>query len=295
MAAPRSPLAEAFAGPDEGTGKPGRLARTRRRRLIAPRPIPRAAVPSFFTLCNLLSGYFSIVRAAQGDLQFAAWLIVVAAFFDLLDGMVARLAHGDSAFGVELDSLCDVVSFGIAPSFLLYEFGLKDFTYGAFLSSLPALCGAVRLARFNTMTGDGEKKSYFVGLPIPAMAGTIVAFILTFHRHDVWFSGLEGGRLAVLLPLTVLLALLMVSPVRFPALPQPSREGLRSHPLLFVGFVAGLVLTLVLKEIGLLISALVYLGVGIYGAVVWAVRVARGEEVLPESDPESPDEGVPLA
>lgn len=229
-------------------------------------------MPSAFTLGNLLSGFFSIVRASEGDLETAAWLIVLASFFDLLDGMVARIARGDSKFGLELDSLCDVVSFGVAPSYLLYQFGLKDFPFGAFIASLPALTGAVRLARFNTMEVT-EKRPYFHGLPIPAQAGTIVAFILTF-QDETWFSSLEGGRLGILLPLSVLLSMLMVSPIRFAALPQPTRANLRRYPRRFAGFVAGLVLVLVLKEVGLLISAAVYLALGIGGALVWAVRVA---------------------
>ncbi len=254
----------------------GGLARRRRAR-----PIPRSAVPSAFTLGNLLSGFFSIVRAAEGDLEFAAWLIVLATFFDLLDGMVARIARGDSRFGLELDSLCDVVSFGVAPSFLLYQFGLKDFPFGAFIASLPALTGAVRLARFNPMELS-EKRPYFTGLPIPAQAGTIVAFILTFS-DETWFSALEGGRLSILLPLSVLLSALMVSPVRFAALPQPTRANLRKYPRRFAAFVLGLVLVLTLKEIGLLISAAVYLALGIGGALVWAIRVARGGGEAPAS------------
>jgi CDP-diacylglycerol--serine O-phosphatidyltransferase len=254
------------------------------RRRRARRPLPRAAVPSAFTLGNLLSGFFSIVRASEGDFQTAAWLIVLAAFFDLLDGMVARIARGDSRFGLELDSLCDVVSFGVAPSFLLYQFGLKDFPFGAFIASLPALTGAVRLARFNTMEVS-EKRPYFNGLPIPAQAGTIVAFILTF-RHEGWFSSLEGGRLSILLPLSVLLSALMVSPIRFAALPQPTRTNLRRYRWRFAAFVLGLVLVLLLKEVGLLISAAVYLALGIGGALVWAVRVARsGGDEAPEVPP----------
>ena len=294
METPRSPLVEAFAGPEDprpAPARPGRLARTRRRQL-GTRPIPRAAVPSAFTLGNLLSGYFAIVRAAHGDLEYAAWLIVLAGFFDLLDGMVARLAGGDSRFGMELDSLCDVVSFGVAPSFLLYQFGLRDFPLGAFLSALPALTGAVRLARFNTVQ-TGEKKSYFVGLPIPAMAGVIVAFILTF-TDDSWFSALEGGRLSILLPLTVLVSALMVSPVRFPALPQPNRAALRRYPRRFAAFAVALVLLFVFKEFGLLISAVAYLAYGIGDALVWAVRTARGEDR--PADPaaeEPPPEALP--
>ncbi len=256
----------------------GRKRRRRRR----PPPIPRVVVPSFFTLGNLLSGFFSIIQASQGNLEFAAWLIVFAGFFDLLDGMMARLAGVDSSFGVELDSLCDIVSFGVAPSFLLYQFGLNEFPFGAFLAALPAITGAVRLARFNTIQHVG-KPDYFIGLPIPAMAGTIVAFILTFH-DDSWFSWLERGRLSIVIPLTVLLAALMVSPVRFATPPQPNRQSLRKHPWRFAAFLLGLLLVLFLKEVGLLISAVVYLFLGIGGAIRWALGVVVGRENETDTD-----------
>ncbi|MDX1419282.1 MAG: CDP-diacylglycerol--serine O-phosphatidyltransferase [Rubricoccaceae bacterium] len=251
-----------------------------RRRVIRGR-IPAGAVPSAFTLGNLLSGFFSIVYASQGNLEFAAWLIVVAGLFDLLDGMVARIAGSSSAFGVELDSLCDVVSFGAAPSFLIYEIGLDRLgLFGALVASLPLLCGAVRLARFNTAAEAGEKQDYFVGLPIPAQAGMIVAFILTFE-DDSWFTGLERGRLSILIPLTVVVSVLMVSPLRFLALPQPNRETVKKYPKRFAAFVLALLLVLFLGEIGLLVSGAVYLGIGLFEAARWAVRVATEDDEPP--------------
>ena len=261
-------------------GRPGPMLR-QRRRVIRGR-IPAGAVPSAFTLGNLLSGFFSIVYASQGNLEFAAWLIVIAGLFDLLDGMVARIAGSSSAFGVELDSLCDVVSFGAAPSFLIYQFGLDRMgLFGVLIASLPVLCGAVRLARFNTLADVGEKQDYFTGLPIPAQAGMIVAFILTFE-DDSWFTALERGRLSILIPLTVLVSVLMVSPIRFPALPQPNRAALKKYPKRFAAFVVALLLVLFLGGVGLLISAAVYLGIGLFGAARWAVRVATEDEAPPE-------------
>jgi len=254
----------------------------RQRRRVVRGRIPPGAVPSAFTLGNLLSGFFSLVYASQGNLDFAAWLIVVAGLFDLLDGMVARIAGSTSAFGVELDSLCDVVSFGAAPSFLIYQFGLNQMgLFGVLIASLPVLCGAVRLARFNTYADVGEKRDYFVGLPIPAQAGMIVAFVLTFE-DDTWFTALERGRLSILIPLTVLLALLMVSPIRFLALPQPTRAAVKRYPRRFAAFAVALLLVLFLGEVGLLVSAVVYLGIGLFGAVRWAVRVATEDDEPPE-------------
>src|SRR5690606_16254490 len=140
------------AAPTPISHRPRRHPRRRR--------IPRAAFPSTFTLLNLLSGFYAIIMTAQGDFDKAAWLVVAAGLFDAMDGMMARLVDGVSDFGIELDSLSDIVSFGVAPSFLLYEFGLNRLgLLGGVLAALPAICGAVRLARYNV--SFSEKKDYF--------------------------------------------------------------------------------------------------------------------------------------
>lgn len=238
----------------------------------------RAAVPNFFTLMNLLAGFFSIIQTANGNLEAAAWLVVLAAFFDLFDGIMARLAGVSSEFGLELDSLSDVVSFGVAPSFLLYEFGLNQLgpLWGALLASLPALFGAVRLAKFNTLASPEGKSAEFVGLPIPAQAGTVVVFILTFADR-AWFDVLARPQISVLITLVIVLSSLMVSPVRFPALPQPTPKNLRKYRGRFLLFALALLLGLFLQEEGLLISALVYLGIGLGRTLGWVIRVATHE------------------
>lgn len=248
----------------------------------------RAAVPNFFTLMNLLAGFFSLIQSAQGNLAAAAWLVVLAGFFDLLDGILARIAGVSSEFGVELDSLSDVVSFGVAPSFLLYQFAFNQLSpmWGGLLASLPALFGAVRLARFNALAVAGEKTPEFVGLPIPAQAGTVVVFILTF-APTTWFDVLARPQLSVLITLVVALSALMVSTVRFPALPQPTRANLRTYRLRFLGFGVALLLALLLQERGLLIAAVIYLSIGLGRSLAWAVRAATTEptEPLPEPSP----------
>ncbi len=251
-------------------------------------PAARAAVPNFFTLMNLLAGFFSIIQSAQGNLAAAAWLVVLAAFFDLLDGLMARLAGVSSEFGLELDSLSDVVSFGVAPSFLLYQFALHQLSpmWGGLLSSLPALFGAVRLARYNTLATAKEKTPEFVGLPIPAQAGTVVVFILTFIERP-WFDVLARPQLSVLISLVVVLATLMVSPVRFPALPQPTRTNLRTYRWRFLGFGLAMLLAAVFQEEGLLFSAVVYLSIGLGRSLRWAVRAATTDP----SDDEDLDDG----
>jgi len=255
-------------------GDKQRQFRQRLRAYRAGRPrkrIPRAAVPSFFTLMNLFSGFLAVTQIQAGRFDYACWLIVLAGFFDALDGMMARLTNGQSLFGVELDSLSDVVSFGLAPSFLVYEFGLKDFgALGLIVASLPAICGAVRLARFN-VTFDGEKKEYFSGLPIPVQAITIVALILNVNDAGS-FSRISLNDLSVLMPIVFVLSGLMVSGIKFDAIPKPSARYIRLHPKKSIAFGVAILLLVFLQQIGLLIVLGAYLLFGIVRAVYELVQ-----------------------
>lgn len=264
----------------------------RRRPAGAPRrKIPRVAVPSSFTLLNLLSGFYSIIMASQGQFAMAAWLIVAAGLFDLLDGMMARLVDGASEFGVELDSLADIVSFGVAPAFLLYQFGLSALGLaGVVVAALPAICGSVRLARFNLTFV--EKKDYFEGLPIPAQAAAVVAFILVFDEQ-LLFGTVEGGRLSILVPLVVVLSVLMVSTVRFDAIPKLSPRYLREHPYKALSLLVAIVLVVLFREIGLFITIFVYLGHGVGRALWWAFRTATEEPEPPDDHPLAPEPPSP--
>lgn len=251
------------------------------------RQIPRAAVPSFFTLMNLFSGFVALVQVHEGHFEQACWFIVLAGFFDLLDGMLARLTNGTSLFGVELDSLSDIVSFGVAPGFLLYEFGLKGFgILGLVVAALPALCGAVRLARFN-IGFDGEKKDYFSGLPIPGQAVVIVTLVLNVTDAD-WFNRYSPNNLSTLIPIVVVLSGLMVSTIRFDAIPRPSARYIRAHPRKAAAYGAALVLLVTLQQIGLLVVLAVYLLHGIGMAVYSLIRAVMDtplEEVPAPGDP----------
>lgn len=229
-----------------------------RRRFKTP-PGSRIVVPSFFTLMNLLSGFLAIIQIHEGRLEYACWLIVLAGFFDLLDGMMARLARATSPFGVELDSLSDIVSFGVAPGFLLYEFGLKELnTLGTILAALPAITGAVRLARYNVFQEDHAQKGNFSGLPIPVMALTVVAFILTFDDVS-WFDRLSMGRLSVLIPLVIALSALMISNISYEALPRPSKAFVRAHPWKALLLFIATMLVLVFHETGLFLVLSLYI------------------------------------
>jgi CDP-diacylglycerol--serine O-phosphatidyltransferase len=185
--------------------------------------VTRAVVPSLFTVLNIFCGYSAIVQSAQGAFHQAAWFIILAAIFDTLDGVMARITKSSSSFGVEFDSLSDVVSFGAAPSILVYQsLMVRDGGMGLLLSSLPMVLGALRLARFNSQL-VGFTKEYFKGLPIPASAMTIAAYVLAFQVEGSGYAPLAATLLP---PLVAVVSLLMVSTIKYDTLPQLSRRGI---------------------------------------------------------------------
>lgn len=166
-------------------------------------------LPSLFTTGGLFAGFYALIAAIQGRFELAAWALVVAAIFDILDGRVARLLHAESAFGSEYDSLCDMLSFGIAPAVLAYLWALTPLHKPGWLAAfLVAACAALRLARFNTQIGT-QDKHYFQGLPTPAAALLIATAVLFYEKNGLtpqpwlWFA------------VSASLAYLMVSRVRF--------------------------------------------------------------------------------
>ncbi|MEX0770769.1 MAG: CDP-diacylglycerol--serine O-phosphatidyltransferase [Balneolaceae bacterium] len=223
------------------------------------RPIPRIVVPSFFTLMNLFCGFVSLILVAEGNLILGAWLIALAGLFDALDGVMARLANATSEFGIELDSICDVVSFGVAPGFLIYHYGLNELAlFGIILSTLPPLCGAVRLARFNVDTKYGGFED-FRGLPIPVQAIMLAAFVLTFISSPELFEDMQFGVATVLIPIVILLSFLMVSTIPFDKLPRFDRQSFKNKKGKFVQFLIYLGLIIIFQEYGLMFVFSVYI------------------------------------
>lgn len=211
--------------------------------------ITRAVVPSLFTVLNIFCGFSAVVQTAQGAFHEAAWFIILAAVFDTLDGVMARITRSSSSFGVEFDSLSDVVSFGLAPSFLVYQsLFFRDGGMGLLVSALPLILGALRLARFNSQL-VGFTKDYFRGLPIPASAMSIAAYVLTFHAEGSGYTPLAASLLP---PLVTVVSLLMVSTIRYDTLPQLSRRGIRQHPVRFTVMVAAVTAIAVTKGAALL-------------------------------------------
>ena len=147
-------------------------------------------LPNLITTGNLFFGFFSIIKSMNGQFGWAAAAIFLAAIFDVLDGRVARLTKGTSEFGVQYDSLCDCVSFGVAPAFLMYQFGLLELGRMGWVACFMFMaCGTLRLARFNVLSAIGKASGDFTGLPIPMAAITVASFISLMvdldQRHAV--------------------------------------------------------------------------------------------------------------
>ncbi len=169
-------------------------------------------LPSIFTVLNLFSGFLAVLQILQGHYITAVILIIAAMVFDGLDGQVARMLHQASDFGIEFDSLCDMVSFCLVPSVLINELFVADLGFiGGIISFFPALFGGVRLARFN-LHATTEKKAYFTGMPVPANALAIGSYI--WFSYEVFGN---YGNSKIILPAVILLSFLMVSNIRFTA------------------------------------------------------------------------------
>jgi CDP-diacylglycerol--serine O-phosphatidyltransferase len=243
------------------------------------------ALPALFTVGNIFCGYYSLDASLLGHFGFAAVLLFLAGVLDGLDGRVARLTGTTSAFGEQLDSLADVVSFGVAPAFLVYRWALADFNrLGLVVSFLFIVCGACRLARFNIQVHVVDKR-YFVGLPIPSAAGALVAPILIFP------DPLPTRELkAVFLFVTVVLSYLMISTIRYRSFKDVDLKSRRST--LFVPLV-GLALAAIAYRPEWALSSLlvIYALSGPAGKILSLRPSARAREREREAGAQAPGPG----
>jgi len=175
-------------------------------------------LPNLFTTGGLFGGFFAIIAASQGRFEAACVAIFIASILDGLDGRVARLTNTQSEFGVQYDSLADLVSFGMAPALVMYHWALMSLKLdgvtigrvGWLAAFLYAACAALRLARFNSQVGKVDKR-WFIGLASPAAAGLMASFVWTCHDLDLSGEELRYAAVAV----TVIAGLLMVSGIRY--------------------------------------------------------------------------------
>lgn len=243
-------------------------------------------LPNLFTVSSILLGFYALVLCA-GDasppqLYQAALAIFFAIFFDAFDGRVARMTKTQSDFGVQLDSLADVVSFGAAPALLVYKWALAPLGFlGFFVSFAFVACGALRLARFNVLAQRGDKGAsrFFTGLPIPLAAGAIVSLVIAHYR-----TFRDATSAADRIPIAVvvaLLAFLMVSTVRYRTFKD---VHLSPKSLAVFGFlcVAGVAVGMVTRaSFVLLVFAAAYVAMGLAEAVLELSRPRVDPASLP--------------
>ena len=266
-------------GSDAGRGP-------RRRKWQELRQQPRRGIfllPSLLTTGNLFCGFLALVLASQSRFTEAAVSIFVGMVMDMLDGKVARLTKTTSQFGVEFDSLADVISFGVAPSILAFAWGLYPLgRLGWAAAFIFAAAAAVRLARFNIQTGATHDKRYFVGMPSPAAAGVPAATVFAYPAGVNTYTEALPVLAMVIVP-----ALLMVSTIRYRSFKTFDLQARRSYPILVL-FAAGLALLVSHPEWILVALAYTYLSSAFIG-LAWHKLRRREPEPPPQAEqPEMP-------
>ncbi|OQY25773.1 MAG: CDP-diacylglycerol--serine O-phosphatidyltransferase [Desulfobacteraceae bacterium 4572_35.2] len=224
-------------------------------------------LPNLVTTGSLFAGFYGIVSSMNGRYDIAAWFILISAVFDTLDGKVARMTNTTSQFGVEYDSLADLVAFGVAPAILMYSWALQPFGKLGWLAAfLYVVCGALRLARFNVHVETVGSK-HFIGLPIPAAASMVAACVLLFYH----LGGSGAIRMVSVLILIYCLAVLMVSNVPYYSFKDP--ELLKRRP--FGMLVLAVVLIIVIVAQPELMFFLIFLSYIMFSPVIALVTYLR--------------------
>jgi CDP-diacylglycerol--serine O-phosphatidyltransferase len=268
----------------------GRLRFLRRHTDYPPRRLRRGVylLPSLFTVANLFCGYACIVYALRGDYETAAPLIGFAIVLDLLDGRIARMTGTDSPFGLQFDSLADVISFGLAPAILAFGWGLAPLgRLGWAAGFLYATAGAMRLARFNIQSAIGGDKRYFVGMPIPAAAAIVASTVFAYP------GGLSDFRSALpALALMLVPAVLMVSTIRFRSFKTIDLQSRRPYTVLLL-MAAGIMLIATHPRFVLVAMAYTYLLSAFIGMALTRIRHRGGKGGSEAGTHEQPEPVTP--
>ena len=238
-------------------------------------------LPNLFTTGNLFCGFWAIISVFQEKFFYAAVAILLACAFDILDGKVARLSGATSKFGVQYDSLADLVSFGIAPALLAFSWALRPYgKFGWLAAFLFVVCGALRLARFNVQSSSGEVK-YFKGLPIPAAASMIALTILLYLRliETNWVKDI------VILVMIYVLAFLMVSNIRYLSFKELNLAKRKPFSI-FIFIILSMIVIIMEPTIVLFVSVIFYVFSGpVNMLMAWhKKRTLRKTEPIPEED-----------
>lgn len=235
--------------------------------------IIRSIVPNLLTLGNIFSGFTAIICISEGYLYLGTLYIVMAAIFDMLDGLVARLLRATSEIGAELDSLCDAVSFGVAPAFMFYKAYFYQFAeFGVFFASLPALAGVLRLARFNVQLSSFEDKLYFKGLPIPGGALTIISFIMFYlntNLIDANISKILAFATVIVVPLA------MVSNIKFDNFPRPTLKSLKANPIMFIGVILAVIIGIITWGKSVFPTMILYILISTIRQIIYKISAIR--------------------
>lgn len=215
-------------------------------------------LPNLCTSASLFCGFFSVIKSLSGDFEAAAWAILLAGVFDLLDGRLARITKTESEFGIEYDSLVDLASFGLAPGLLVYTWSLYGLKKMGWLAAfLFFACGALRLARFNVQH-DTVEEEFFQGLPIPIAAYVIATYVIFYHH--MFFFPPEGSILVA--AMTVALSLLMVSTIRYRSMKLIDLNK-RNSFFYLVLLVFGIFVVAIKPEVTMFVLTLGYVATGI--------------------------------
>ncbi|UCD37707.1 MAG: CDP-diacylglycerol--serine O-phosphatidyltransferase [Fidelibacterota bacterium] len=229
-----------------------------------PKRINKYHIPSLFTLTNLFFGFLAVISIAEGYVLRAAYLIIAAGIFDVLDGKLARWIRSPSQFGTELDSLADMVSFCLAPALLIWSLYTQDLhpVLAALIAGAPLYFGALRLAKYN-VNQQINPRPYFDGLPSPMNAMVVVALVFYYTEYNY------AGAAKVVLPVVMATSFLMVSPIRYPKSPRLSFQGGWGNSAFLLGII-GLVISGVLWGAWVLLPGVALYIVG--GLVRWLTR-----------------------
>jgi len=254
-------------------------------------------LPSLITCGNMAFGLLSVMSSIDGHFMRAAWSLVFALICDILDGRTARLTHTTSEFGVQLDSLSDLISFGLAPSMMIYMMVLKNMgKIGAAIAVFYVLCTALRLARFNVAAANGITYPFFQGLPSPAAAGVIISFVLSYELLGPADTDLNFRTIPILMQampgfframpiVMVVLSFLMVSTVPYYSFKHMELTRIKTIQLLVVLIVLAILIFVFPQNIFFIIFA-VYALSGFITLIIHIVHRRKNPPATAEEEEE---------
>jgi CDP-diacylglycerol--serine O-phosphatidyltransferase len=230
----------------------------------------RRFIPNSLTIFNLFLGFMSIISSFHGNYFWAAWFIIFGGLFDAFDGKIARALDTTSDFGIQFDSLADIITFCLAPSVFIYMVWAHPLgqLVGGFYAFMPLMLGAIRLAKFN-LEADGDQQGQFFGIPTPLMAMTVVGlwlFLYQIHLYPIlqWVPKNVGGDARIVLPFIMIVSSLMLSKIPFPKAPRMSLKGTKKEKWTFISGLSMIIIVFISKGFLLFPIALTMIVTSLY-------------------------------